>query len=147
MRSSFAWNRQPYVLRALDGPQSEWFAGNDFFQVPHRVAEASDRMGIRLEGGKTHPPAQDMISEPVCPGSVQVTGESASIVLGVDAQTIGGYPKIAQVISADLDKLGQLRPGDQVRFARVDLAEAELLYRQKQQELREWLTRLSNSLR
>jgi antagonist of KipI len=73
---------------------------------------------------------------------VQVTRDGQSIVLGVDGQTIGGYPKIAQVVSADLDKLAQLRPGETLRFQCVTLADAEALYRAKQDELREWLTRL-----
>ena len=59
-----------------------------------------------------------MISEPVCPGAVQVTPDGQCIVLGVDGQTIGGYPKIAQVIQADLDALGQLRPGQAIQFKR-----------------------------
>ena len=82
------------------------------------------------------------MSAPVCPGSVQVTRDGQCIVLGVDGQTIGGYPKIGQVIGADLDKLGQLRPGDRIAFQRVDLAEAERLYRARQAELAEWLLRL-----
>jgi antagonist of KipI len=60
----------------------------------------------------------------------------------VDGQVIGGYPKIAQVISADLDKLGQLRPDDGIRFERVSLEEAERHYRHKRAELQEWSTRL-----
>ncbi len=82
-----------------------------------------------------------MVSEPVCPGSVQVTRDGQCIILGVDGQTIGGYPKIAQVISADLDVFGRLRPGDRVAFRRVTLAEAEALYRERQARLREWLAR------
>ena len=76
------------------------------------------------------------------PGTVQVTHDGQCIVLGIDGQTIGGYPKIVQVISADLDVLGQLRPGDRVVFRQVSLKEAECLYRQKQELLREWVTRL-----
>ena len=63
-------------------------------------------------------------------------------MLGVDGQTIGGYPKVAQVIAADLDRLGQLRPGDAVRLERVTIAEAERLYRSRQERTEEWLTRL-----
>jgi allophanate hydrolase subunit 2 len=82
------------------------------------------------------------VSEPVCPGAVQVTRDGQSIILGVDGQTIGGYPKIAQVISADLDVVGQLRPGDEVFFSLVPLDEAERLARQKAAELAAWVTRL-----
>ena len=87
-------------------------------------------------------PQREFVSEPVCPGAVQVTRDGQCIVLGVDGQTIGGYPKIAHVISADLDKLGQLRSGDAIRFVRSNLEEAEAVYRLKQAELHEWLTRL-----
>jgi antagonist of KipI len=83
-----------------------------------------------------------LVSEPVCPGSVQVTRDGQCIVLGIDGQTIGGYPKIAQVISADLDKLAQWRPGETIRFQHVSRETAETLYHAKQAELREWVTRL-----
>ena len=81
------------------------------------------------------------------PGAVQALPNGQCVVLGVDGQTIGGYPKIAQVISADLDKVGQLRPGDRVKFERVDLVEAEIVYRLKARETCEWVTRLQVSLR
>jgi allophanate hydrolase subunit 2 len=73
---------------------------------------------------------------------VQVTRDGQCVVLGVDGQSIGGYPKIAQVISADLDLLGQLRPGDRVFFVRVDMAEAEVLRRRRAAALRQWVVRL-----
>jgi allophanate hydrolase subunit 2 len=99
-------------------------------------------MGLRLRGEPLLPPDRELVSEPVCPGAVQVTRDGQCIVLGVEGQTIGGYPKVAQVIAADLDKLGQLRPGQEVRFRLVSLEAAESLYRQKHVELRRWLTRL-----
>ena len=84
-----------------------------------------------------------MVSEPVCPGSVQITREGQPIVLGVDGQTIGGYPKIAQVIRADLDALGQLRAGTVVRFEWVDMAEARRRWWERVAALREWTTRIA----
>ena len=102
-------------------------------------------MGLRLDGKPLLPPGE-MTSEAVCPGSVQITREGLPIVLGVDGQTIGGYPKIAQVIRADLDFLGQLRPGEQIRFEEVDLATAFSLERQRREYLQEWTTRLRVSL-
>ena len=83
-----------------------------------------------------------MISEPVCPGTVQVTNDGQCIVLGVDGQTIGGYPKVAHVVRADLDLLAQLRPGAAVTFRRVTPDEAEAAARERAGWLREWLTRL-----
>jgi antagonist of KipI len=133
----------PVVLRALAGPQIDWFAPEQFFGGPRfTVAPASDRMGLRLLGEPLRLPARELASEPVCPGSVQVTRDGQCIVLGVDGQTIGGYPKVAQVAAADRDLLGQLRPGDRVWFERVEVGEAERLYRRRRAVLREWLTRL-----
>jgi antagonist of KipI len=138
----FAWNAEPRLLRAVDGTQADWFDLEEFYPRAFTVTPASNRMGLRLRGEALTLPERELVSEPVCPGSVQVTRDGQCIILGVDGQTIGGYPKIAQVISADLDKLAQLRPGEQVRFQRVSLETAETLYRAKQAELREWITRL-----
>ena len=98
-------------------------------------------MGIRLSGRSLRLPERELVSEPVCPGSVQVTRDGQCIILGIDGQTIGGYPKIAQIIQADLDHLGQLRPGDVLRFRKVELAEAIDLYRRRQDFLHEWWQR------
>jgi biotin-dependent carboxylase-like uncharacterized protein len=143
----FAWDNEPRVLRVLDGPQAIWFGGPTLDSNEFRVTEASDRMGVRLDGEPLDVPQRELVSEPVSPGAVQALPNGQCVVLGVDGQTIGGYPKIAQVVSADLDKVGQLRPGDRVKFKRVDLVEAEIVYRQKARETREWVTRLQVSLR
>jgi antagonist of KipI len=73
---------------------------------------------------------------------VQVTNDGRPVVLGVDGQTIGGYPKVAHVIRADLDLLAQLRPGRKVRFARVTPEEAEAAAAERAAALRPWLARL-----
>src|SRR5262249_47129286 len=86
------------TIAVLPGPQRDWFASAEL--GTWTVSTASDRMGIRLDGPHLAPPSREMVSEPVCPGSVQITREGQPIVLGVDGQTIGGYPKIAQVIRA-----------------------------------------------
>jgi 5-oxoprolinase (ATP-hydrolysing) subunit C len=132
----------PAALRVLDGAQAGWFRAEDFYAALFTVTPASNRMGLRLNGPPLPTPPGDIVSEPVCPGTVQVTREGQCIVLGVDGQTIGGYPKIAHVIDADLDLLGQLRPGERVVFRRTTLAEAEQLYRDKRARMREWLKRL-----
>jgi 5-oxoprolinase (ATP-hydrolysing) subunit C len=137
------------VLRVLPGAQFDWFDAEevfsptfDFTWPPFEVTTASNRMGIRLRGTPLPFPPQELLSEPVCPGSVQVTRDGQCIILGVDGQTIGGYPKIAQVISADLDELGQLRPGDRIHFVRIDLELADRLYLRRHAELKELLTRI-----
>jgi antagonist of KipI len=132
-------------LRIVPGAQAGWFARDDFEDREFEVSPASNRMGLRLRGQPLPVPEREMVSEPVCPGAVQATRDGQCIILGVDGQTIGGYPKIAQVISADLDRLGQLRPGERIRFQRVSLTEAETLYRARQTALREWVTRLQLS--
>ena len=119
-------------LRVTDGPQSAKFSEDTkhvFFHTPFRVTEQSDRLGMRLEGPKlaTNGPA-DMITEGVTLGAVQITPSGQPIVLGVDQQTTGGYPKIANVISADFHRLGQLRPRDEIRFERTSLAVARSLW-------------------
>ncbi len=105
----FDWNAEPRLLRVVDGAQADWFRADEFYRQEFTVTPASNRMGLRLRGEPLTLPECELVSEPVCPGSVQTTRDGQCIVLGVDGQTIGGYPKIAQVISADLDKLAQLR--------------------------------------
>jgi antagonist of KipI len=138
----------PHLLRVLDGPQADWFEPDALTGSPEReaptftVTPAGNRMGLRLSGPPLPPPARELVSEPVCPGAVQVTRDGQCILLGVDGQTIGGYPKVALVVAADLDRLGQLRPGDRLRFVRVSLEEAEELARERRRWLDAWLLRL-----
>jgi antagonist of KipI len=141
------WNREPFILRTLGASQSGWFSMDEFLGQSYTVAPASNRMGLRLIGKPLTQTPREIVSEPVCPGTVQVTRDGQCIVLGVDGQTIGGYPKIAQVISADLDKLGQLRAGDRFQIRLVPIDEAEEIYRQKRAELDEWLMRLAEMAR
>jgi antagonist of KipI len=131
------------TLRALPGPQADWFAAAEFFGPSFTVAPASNRMGLRLAGQPLTRKPGELVSEPVGPGAVQVVNDGQCIVLGVDGQTIGGYPKVAHVIAADLDRLGQLRPGQAVQFALVSMDEATAAYRERQTKLREWITRLT----
>jgi len=120
--------------RVVPGPQDQHFLAQTmatFLATPFRVTSASDRMGIRLAG----PPlplraALSIPSEPILRGSVQVAGDGVATVLMADHQTTGGYPKIATVISADLDGIAQLRPGDLLRFQPVTPAQAIALTRQ-----------------
>ena len=125
---------------------SAWFDAEEFYPRAFTVTPASNRMGLRLQSDPLTLPARELVSEPVCPGAVQVTRDGQCIVLGVDGQTIGGYPKIAQVIQADLHHLGQLRPGNRLRFVPVALADAEAAYREHLAFVREWVMRLRCSL-
>lgn len=101
-----------------------------------RVATASDRQGLRLEGPPlTLADARDRISEPVTPGTVQLPPDGQPIVLLADAQTIGGYPRIGHVASADLPRLAHCRPGDVLHFTMIDAVEAQSRWRAQQQRL------------
>ena len=106
-------------FRIIAGPDGPAHTGLDdaFWSARRfRVGSQSNRMGLRLEGEPTtlvSPP--ERLSTPVAPGAVQVAGGQL-IVLGVACGTMGGYPHVAHVISADLDRLGQLKPGDTVAF-------------------------------
>jgi biotin-dependent carboxylase-like uncharacterized protein len=130
------------VLRVLDGPQRDWFTSDVFFDREYEVSPASNRMGTRFVGESLSRKSGELVSEAVAPGAIQITNDGLPIVLGVDGQTIGGYPKIAHVIRADLDLLAQLRPGIRVRFVRVTAEQAELAARERAQWLRNWQTRL-----
>ena len=129
-------------LHVIDGPQRDWFPDDRFFTQPYEVSAASNRMGLRLTGEPLTRTPGELVSEAVAPGAVQVTNDGLPIVLGVDGQTIGGYPKIAHVIRADLDALAQIRPGERVRFVRVTPDEAEAAAKHRLNELRTWLNRL-----
>lgn len=130
-------------LRVLPGPQRDWFLDPArFFAAPYEVAPASDRMGVRLRGEVLERRPGELASEAVAPGAVQVTNDGQPVVLGVDGQTIGGYPKIAHVIRADLDRLAQLRPGTAVRFRQVSAAAAAAAAEERAAALQDWLLRL-----
>ena len=119
------------VLRVTAGPQSDWFskeAQKLFYARTYRVTEESNRMGLRLEGAAiASAPGAEMISEGVSLGAVQITASGLPIILFVEQQTTGGYPKIANVISADISSLGQLRPRDEIRFELVEMETARAL--------------------
>jgi antagonist of KipI len=104
----------------------------------------SDRMGVRLTGPEV-PRADnvDLISEAVAPGTVQVPPSGHPILLLGDCQTIGGYPKIAQVITVDLGMAAQVRAGDRVRFSEVSLGDAHQLFLQRERSLERFRIGLS----
>ncbi len=121
-------------VRAVPGPQEEYFRqGMDiFFSEPYTVTDKANRMGYRLEGPEVFREAgapQSIISEPSIHGNVQVPPDGRPIVLMAE-QTVGGYAKIATVITPDLFRIAQARPGDRIRFHRVTLEEAHGMYNQ-----------------
>lgn len=120
------------ILRVTAGPQSDWFPEANqkmLYAESYRLAEDSNRMGLRLQGAPiTSSSGGEMISEGVSLGAVQITAGGLPIILFVEQQTTGGYPKIANVISADLSSLGQLRPRDEVLFELVEMEVARELF-------------------
>jgi antagonist of KipI len=129
------------ILRFIRG--GDWSRFDDstiqrFTEYEFNVSPDSDRMGVRLDGPELKRVDQsDLISEAVVPGTIQVPPSGKPILLLGDCQTIGGYPKIAHVITVDLGIAAQLRAGDHVRFSEVSLTEAHqlLLERERQLEL------------
>ena len=116
-------------IRIIDGPDAG-LGSIDWEGLRFRLGPRSDRMGLRLEG----PPLDvssdaDRDSTPVAPGAVQVAG-GQPIILGPACGTMGGYPHVAHVISADLGRMAQLRPGEEVRFQRIEVAEARRIDRE-----------------
>ena len=117
------------AIRFIEGPDAEFVRLDALETGTFRVGGRSNRMGLRLEGDPLDVrPEPERISTPVAPGALQVAGGQV-IVLGIACGTMGGYPHVAHVITADLDRLGQLRPGEAVRFRRVTIDEARRLDR------------------
>jgi antagonist of KipI len=128
-----SWNPAP-TLRATPGPQAEWF-GEEIYRHAYAVSEESNRMGLRLRGPALTGAGGHMISEGVPLGAIQAPPDGQPIILFVEHQTTGGYPKPANVISADFWRLGQMRPRDEIRFEPVTIDEALRLLQQQE----EWL--------
>jgi antagonist of KipI len=136
------------LIRVLKGPEYELFTEESLalFQQGERylITNEADRMGYRLQGGALQmTEAREMLSSAVCFGTVQVTPGGAAIILMADHQTTGGYPRVLQVITADLTRLAQMKSGQQIRFKLVTLAEARaaLLLREKQvKQLKQTIT-------
>lgn len=118
------------TARVVLGPQHHRFAPealDELGSAEWRLTDAFDRMGVRLAGPSLELATQDALSipsEPIVRGSIQVAGDGAPTILHADHQTTGGYPKIATIVSADLDAVAQLRAGDPIRFTAVTPTEA-----------------------
>jgi biotin-dependent carboxylase-like uncharacterized protein len=119
-------------LRVVPGPQDDYFSADtvaEFLATPWRVSHQSDRMGTWLEGPRVaHANGYNVVSDGLVPGCIQVPGSGQPVVLLLDCQTIGGFPKLATVVSADLPRFAQSKPGSLVTFAAIDVATAQRLY-------------------
>ena len=121
------------TIRVMKGLQNNYFSEKsqeDFFSKEYKVTKLSDRMGMRLEGEKLkNIKSKNIKSEGITKGSIQIPGDGQPIILLSDHPTIGGYPKIANVITADYDKLVQKTPGTKLKFKLVDLSVAESAFK------------------
>mgnify|MGYP003700732345 FL=1 len=129
-------------MRATAGPEAGLLEDDSehFFTMRWAVGRRADRMGAELDGPRLHMREEiTMASSPVFPGTVQCPRSGAPFLLMADAQTVGGYPRIAQVIGADLHLTGQLRPGDEVWFRKTSPAEARDIARKKEALFEGWL--------
>ena len=127
------------VIRAVRGPEYGLFSAASqraFWHEPFTVTPQADRMGYRLHGPALARPLEtELLSSAVTFGTVQVPAGGQAIVLMADRQTTGGYPRLAQVVTADLSALAQVRPGARIQFAEVSLAEAQALYLAQERQL------------
>lgn len=134
-------------IRVMKGPEFNLFSKesiNDLLSGEYLISKAVDRMGYRLEGPKLNlNQPKEMLSSAVAFGTVQVTPDGGAILLMADHQTTGGYPRIIQVLRADLTKLAQMQSGQYIRFKLVTLEEAQkaIIDRDKQlKQLKQTLT-------
>ena len=127
------WNGEP-VLRVVLGPQDDRFSAEgiaQFLGAAYEMLPQSDRMGARLKGPRiAHARGHDIISDGIALGAVQVPGDGQPIVLLVDRQSTGGYTKVATVCSFDIARVGQVKPGQRMRFTAIEVAEAHRLRRE-----------------
>ena len=127
------------VVRAVLGPEWDWFsaeAQRAFFSSDWTATQEADRMGVRLHGAELAlAKPREMISAAVNTGVVQVPPSGQPIVLLPSRQSVGGYPRIAAVATADIGRFTQLRPGEKVSFARIPLAVALQLQLKRDRDL------------
>lgn len=138
LADAFDYGRGP--VRVVLGPQEDRFTGKGietFLSATYTVTKEADRMGLRLDGPVVeHTRGADIASEGLVTGSIQIPGNGKPIILMADRQTTGGYTKIATVVSADLPRVGRLKPGDTLAFAAVSVAQAETLRRSQETAIR-----------
>ncbi len=111
-------------IGVIEGPDFEFFNDESykiFYNSEYEVTRQLDRSGIRLIGSPIKRKQEEMLSRPTSCGNIQITPDGQPIILGVECQTIGGYPRIASVISADIPKLAQLVPTNKIRFKKTDV--------------------------
>jgi len=134
------------TIRTIKGTNFNYFSEdskNKFFQEEYLVTKQTDRMGMRLEGAKLENIVNTNIkSEGLVKGAIQVPADGNPIILFSDHGSIGGYPKIAVIITADHDKTAQLIPGSKIKFKEVNLDEAEELFKSYFNETKNYIEQI-----
>jgi allophanate hydrolase len=133
-------------IRIVLGPQEEYFAPAAMAALlagRYFAGSAFDRMGMVLDGPALLPLSVTMLSAPLLRGAIQVNGAGVPTILLADHQTTAGYPRIATVIDADVDRAAQLRPGLSLQFAAVTVQEANAIARRTAQARTAWLATVS----
>jgi antagonist of KipI len=128
-------------MRILPGPEWDWLSATEqfaFLESTFIVDQHSDRMAYRLKGNSiTMAGNQEMVSSAVTFGTIQLLPDGTPLVLMADHQTTGGYPRIAQLVSADHGRMAQLNAGEELHFEMIEMAEAERLYLSQQHDLQQ----------
>ncbi len=133
------WEEDPHEIFVLAGNEWDWLSasGKESFEMTSFVVtQQSDRMGYRMNNIPLPAIKQtELVSSAVTFGTVQLLPDGKLIILGADHQTAGGYPRIANVITAHHSRLAQLKPGDKIHFKMTDMSTAEKLLLKQQQHL------------
>lgn len=136
----------PMIAQVIAGPQERFFADDALSSLAgelFRATSSFDRMGMLLDGPPLIPTTLDMPSEPAVRGALQVNGEGRLTLLLADHQPTGGYPKLAVVAGADIDRLAQMRAGQPVRFVAIGQDAAIASARRAQDAARAYLQRVA----
>ena len=133
-------------IRVIKGTNFDYFSEEGkkiFFEKEFIISRLSDRMGMRLEGQKIENNVNTNIkSEGLIKGVIQVPADGNPIIMLSDHGTIGGYPKIGAVISADYDKLVQLTPGTKIKFQEIEVSDAETLFKLYEMETQNLISQI-----
>lgn len=128
-------------IRVLQEDEYNWFTEEsieNFFNEPYMLSRRADRMGLQFNGTLLHLKEQrQLLSTSVSMGTIQVTSGGSPFLLMADAQTTGGYPRIARVAAIDLPLCAQLRPTDIIQFEKTELHDAEMLLLEREEKLKE----------
>lgn len=133
-------------IRVIKGTNFDYFSEDgkkNFFEKEFIVSKLSDRMGMRLEGPKIENIVNTNIkSEGLLKGVIQVPADGNPIIMLSDHGTIGGYPKIGVVVSADYDRLVQISPGSKIKFKEIELSDAETLFKLYEMETQNLISQI-----